>query len=87
MLNYSFLKRLSDLILALIFLTFLIPIFLLIAVLIKISSKGKLYHFANNGVASWYDFSKAILAIGKINCSLDCDPKRDKLASYNFHSI
>lgn len=36
----------------------------------KISSKGKLYHFANNGVASWYDFSKAILAIGKINCNV-----------------
>ena len=61
MLNYSFLKRLSDLILALIFLTFLIPIFLLIAVLIKISSKGKIIFVQkrvgkNNKLFSCYKF-------------------------------
>ena len=36
----------------------------------RISSKGKIYHFSNNGVASWYDFSKAIVAIGKIKCNV-----------------
>jgi len=34
----------------------------------KINSKGKLYHFSNEGVASWYDFSIAIMALGKIDC-------------------
>ena len=36
----------------------------------KISSKGNLYHFSNEGVASWYDFSKAIMSIGEVNCKV-----------------
>ncbi|MDP2336115.1 MAG: dTDP-4-dehydrorhamnose reductase [Bacteroidota bacterium] len=27
-----------------------------------------IYHYSNEGVASWYDFTKAIFEIGKINC-------------------
>jgi dTDP-4-dehydrorhamnose reductase len=34
----------------------------------NINSKGNLYHFSNEGVASWYDFSIAIMALGKVNC-------------------
>ena len=34
----------------------------------KISTKGKIYHFSNEGVASWYDFAIAIMALGKVNC-------------------
>jgi len=34
----------------------------------NINSKGNLYHFSNEGVASWYDFSRAIMALGKVNC-------------------
>ena len=61
MLSYSFFKRLSDIFLALIFLTFLIPIFLLIAVLIKLSSKGKIIFVQkrvgkNNKLFSCYKF-------------------------------
>ena len=33
-----------------------------------INSKGNLYHFSNEGVASWYDFAISIIAIGKIDC-------------------
>jgi dTDP-4-dehydrorhamnose reductase len=34
----------------------------------NINSKGNLYHFSNEGVASWYDFSIAIMALGKVDC-------------------
>jgi len=34
----------------------------------NINSKGNLYHFSNEGVASWYDFSIAIMTLGKVNC-------------------
>lgn len=37
----------------------------------KINSKGNLYHFSNEGVASWYDFAKAIMAIGNVNCKVN----------------
>jgi dTDP-4-dehydrorhamnose reductase len=36
----------------------------------KISLKGKLYHFSNEGVASWYDFAKAIMKLGNVNCNV-----------------
>jgi len=36
----------------------------------NINSKGSLYHFSNEGVASWYDFSVAIMALGKVDCHL-----------------
>ena len=32
--------------------------------------RGEVYNFSNEGVASWYDFAKAILEIGGINCKL-----------------
>ncbi|WP_339882853.1 dTDP-4-dehydrorhamnose reductase [Polaribacter vadi] len=35
-----------------------------------ISSKGKLYHFSNEGVASWYDFAIAIMGLGKVECNV-----------------
>ena len=34
----------------------------------NINSKGNLYHFSNEGIASWYDFSIAIMALGKVDC-------------------
>lgn len=36
----------------------------------NINSKGNLYHFSNEGVASWYDFSVAIMTLGKVNCNV-----------------
>ncbi len=37
----------------------------------KLDSKGKIYHFSNEGVASWYDFALAIFELSEINCSVN----------------
>ena len=36
----------------------------------KISARGKIYHFSNEGVASWYDFARAIMELGKVDCKV-----------------
>jgi dTDP-4-dehydrorhamnose reductase len=36
----------------------------------KMSAKGKIYHFSNEGVASWYDFAKAIMELGGVVCKV-----------------
>ena len=36
----------------------------------EISENGKLYHYSNEGVASWYDFAKEIMTLGEMNCKL-----------------
>jgi len=36
-----------------------------------LTSKGKLYHYANEGVASWYDFAQAIMEIGEVTCDVN----------------
>jgi dTDP-4-dehydrorhamnose reductase len=36
----------------------------------KISENGNLYHFSNEGVASWFDFAKEIMHIGEVNCKV-----------------
>ena len=36
----------------------------------KINSKGKIYHFSNEGIASWYDFAVAIMELGKVACQV-----------------
>jgi len=33
-----------------------------------ISKNGNLYHYSNEGVTSWYDFSIAIMTLGEVNC-------------------
>ncbi len=38
--------------------------------LAKISAKGKIYHYSNEGVTSWYDFAIAIMELGSINCKV-----------------
>ena len=34
------------------------------------NSKGKIYHFSNEGVVSWFDFAIAIMDLGKIDCKV-----------------
>ena len=34
----------------------------------QLNTKGNVYHYSNEGVASWYDFAKAIMELGKIEC-------------------
>ena len=36
----------------------------------NISKKGSLYHYSNEGVASWYDFARAIMEISNIDCNI-----------------
>jgi len=37
---------------------------------IKLDSFSKIYHYSNEGVASWYDFAKAIILYGGIDCEI-----------------
>lgn len=34
----------------------------------RLDAYGKIYHFSNEGVASWYDFAKSIMELGHVNC-------------------
>ncbi len=36
----------------------------------KINRKSSIYHYSNEGVASWYDFAKAIMEISQTNCDV-----------------
>jgi dTDP-4-dehydrorhamnose reductase len=36
----------------------------------NISKNGKLYHYSNEGVASWYDFAITILELAALNCKV-----------------
>lgn len=36
----------------------------------RISKKSKVYHYSNEGVASWYDFAIAIMELGSLNCKV-----------------
>ena len=36
----------------------------------NISDKGKIYHYSNEGVTSWYDFATAIMDIVNIDCKV-----------------
>ena len=38
---------------------------------VKISKDGNLYHYSNEGVASWYDFAIAIMELGNVNCKVN----------------
>ena len=35
-----------------------------------LSNNGKVYHFSNEGVASWYDFAKTIMELADIDCNV-----------------
>ena len=37
----------------------------------NISKKGNLYHYSNEGIASWYDFAIAIMELVNINCKVN----------------
>jgi dTDP-4-dehydrorhamnose reductase len=37
---------------------------------LKISKDGNLYHYSNEGVASWYDFAISIMELGGENCKV-----------------
>ncbi len=37
----------------------------------KINKNSKIYHYSNEGEASWYDFAKAIMEFAKIDCKIN----------------
>lgn len=37
----------------------------------RLNENGLVYHYSNEGVASWYDFAKAIMQFAKINCTIN----------------
>ena len=37
----------------------------------RIDEKSKIYHYSNEGIASWYDFAKAIMLYGEIDCEIN----------------
>jgi dTDP-4-dehydrorhamnose reductase len=36
-----------------------------------LSEKGKVYHYSNEGSASWYDFAISIMEFSLINCKVN----------------
>ena len=54
-----------------------------------LTSKGKLYHFSNEGATSWYDFAKAIMEMGDVNCDVSPIETKDypTPAKRPFYSI
>lgn len=36
----------------------------------RLDKGGKVYHFSNEGVASWFDFSKAIMELAALDCNV-----------------
>lgn len=55
----------------------------------QLDNRGELYHFSNEGVASWYDFSKAIMELANINCAIKPIETKDypTAAKRPFYSI
>lgn len=44
----------------------------------KFNSEGcEIYHYSNEGVCSWYDFSKAIFELSKISCNVHAIETKD----------
>ncbi len=37
----------------------------------RISKKGKIYHYSNKGIASWYDFAVMIMEIAELKCKVN----------------
>ena len=43
----------------------------------SISKNGRVYHFSNEGVASWYDFAHAIMEMSGLSCQVDPIESKD----------
>lgn len=54
-----------------------------------LNSKGKLYHYSNEGVASWYDFAQAIMELAEVDCLVNPIESKDypTPAKRPFYSI
>ena len=43
----------------------------------RIDEKGKVYHYSNEGVASWYDFAVSIMELAGSNCEIKAIQTKD----------
>ena len=48
---------------------------------IDLSKKGKLYHYSNDGIVTWYDFAHSIIRISNINCVVNPIQSKDYLTA------
>ena len=55
----------------------------------NINKNGKIYHYSNEGVASWYDFAVLIMQIAKLNCKVNPIQTKDypTLAKRPLYSV
>ncbi len=63
----------------------------IISIIIKNGNKNikQVYHYSNEGVISWYDFAKAIMHHGNIDCKVNAIESKDFPAKANrpFYSV
>ncbi len=57
--------------------------------LVRINKKGKIYHYSNEGIASWYDFAISIMELGEFNCKVKAVKTKDypTLAKRPLYSV
>jgi len=55
----------------------------------RISNKGKVYHYSNEGVASWYDFACTVMELSGSNCKVEAIQTTDypTLAKRPYYSV
>lgn len=55
----------------------------------NINKNGKIYHYSNEGVTSWYDFAVFIMQIAKLNCKVNPIQTKDypTLAKRPLYSV
>lgn len=55
----------------------------------KISNKGRVYHYSNEGVASWYDFAITVMELSGSNCKVKAVQTMDypTLAKRPYYSV
>tara|TARA_B100001057_G_C22624529_1_gene861935 strand:+ start:20 stop:889 length:870 start_codon:yes stop_codon:yes gene_type:complete len=55
----------------------------------KMSKKEKIYHYSNNGFASWYDFAVLIMELAELNCKVNPITTKDypTLAKRPYYSV
>ena len=55
----------------------------------NINKNGKIYHYSNEGVASWYDFAVLIMQIAKLDCKVNPIQTKDypTLAKRPLYSV
>ncbi len=53
------------------------------------ASKKEIFHYSNEGAISWYDFAKAIMDLGSVDCEVNAIESKDFPAKANrpFYSV